>query len=186
LLPARIVPNKGHLDLLQIIKNLKEHDINCLTVFAGKLYDMEYKSSLDTFIRMNNLMDNCIFTGELSQEALRQWYRDSTLTVLPTTHDEGLPRVIIESQSMKVPPVCYNAGGISEAILQNETGYFVKKGDFANLKNHIVELISNTTKRENMGTSGRNFVVNNFSLTAQAIRHEQLYLQLISDIRGAV
>jgi glycosyltransferase involved in cell wall biosynthesis len=186
LLPARIVPNKGHHDLLHIIKYLKERNINCLAVFVGKQYDVDYKTSLDTFIRMNNLTENTIFTGELSQEALRQWYRDSTLTILPTTHDEGLPRVIIESQSMKVPPVCYNAGGISEAIIQNETGYYVKKGDFARLKNHITELLSSTHKREQMGVSGRNFIINNFSLTAQAIRHEQLYLQLMSDIGGMV
>lgn len=185
-LPARVVPNKGHQDLLIITNHLKAQGIDCRTIFAGKIYDIDYKARLDQYIERYNLSGNVLFTGQLSQEALRQWYRDSALLVLPTSHDEGLPRVVIEAQSMKTPPVCYDAGGTSEAIRQNITGYFVRKNDLGNLHKHIIKLLSDDTKRQKMGASGRDFVVEKFSLEALAMRHEQLYRELISRFGSSV
>jgi glycosyltransferase involved in cell wall biosynthesis len=180
LLPARIVPSKGQLALLVIVNRIKKLGIECHAVFTGKVYDIDYKTRLDEYIKKHNLNGNVLFTGQLSQESLRQWYRDSTLLVLPTTHDEGLPRVVIEAQSMKTTPICYNAGGTSEALVKDTTGYITRKNDLCRMQNYIIELLSDTTKRNNMGAAGRAFVVERFSLTAMAQRHEQLYQQLIS------
>jgi len=172
------------MDLLAVTEHLKNKGIECLSVFAGKIYDNEYKSNLDRHIVRQNLSENILFTGHLSQEELRQWYRDSTLLVFPTSHDEGLPRVVIEAQSMRVPPVCYNTGGTSEAIEEQITGFTVNKKDIDNLQKHIIELVSNNKKRESMGASGRAFVIRKFSLTALARRHERLYMELISGFRS--
>jgi glycosyltransferase involved in cell wall biosynthesis len=179
-LPARIVHNKGQHVLLAIVNQMRTLGIECTAVFAGKVYEIDYKARLDKYIEKHNLGENVLFTGLLSQESLRQWYRDSTLLVLPTTHDEGLPRVVIEAQSMKIPPVCFDAGGTSEALQSDTTGYITRKNDISKMQKYIIELLSDTKKRDNMGTSGRAFVVKKFSLTAMARRHEQLYQQLIS------
>ncbi len=179
LLPARVVKSKGHIDLLKILCNLKKHGLNCSVVFAGRYDSSEYKSLLDSFIKKNHLESNVLFTGALSPLLMRQWYAKSTLMVLPTYHDEGLPRVVLESQAMGLPPVCYDSGGVSESILQGQTGYYLKKGDLGGMQKCIVKLLTDDKKRLFMSKNGRKFVLNSFSLYSLACRHELTYFRLI-------
>jgi len=179
ILPARIVKSKGHMDLLKILYRLKKHGLNCSLVFAGRHESSELKSQLDGFIQRHHLENDVLFTGTLSPESLRLWYAKSTLMVLPTYHDEGLPRVVLESQAMGLPPVCYDSGGIPESILQGQTGYYLKKGDLAGMQKCITQLLTDDKKRLFMGKNGRKFILNSFSLHSLACRHELTYFRLI-------
>lgn len=179
LLPARIVKNKGHMDFLKILCYLRNNGFECSATFAGRNDSPEYKAQLDQFIREHHLSDHVFFTGTLSPDLMRNLYAKSTLMVLPTYHDEGLPRVILESQSMELPPVCYDSGGVPESIIQDQTGYYVKKGDISNMQKKILNLLTNKSKRLQMGKNGRKFIINNFSLISLAERHELTYFRLI-------
>lgn len=179
LLPARVVRNKGHLDLLKILHHLKNHGLSCSLVFAGRYDSSEFKTQLDNYIHQHHLENDVLFTGIISPESLRLWYAKSTLMILPTYHDEGLPRVILESQAMGLPPVCYDSGGVSESILQGQTGYYLKKGDLTGMRKCIAELLKDDRKRLRMSTNGRKFILNSFSLYSLASRHELTYFRLI-------
>lgn len=179
LLPARVVKNKGHLDLLKILRYLRNHGLYCSAVFAGRYDSPAFKSQLENFIHENNLDNDVIFTGTLSPESMRQIYSQSTLMVLPTYHDEGLPRVVLESQAMQIPPVCYDSGGVPESILDGQTGFYFKKGNLSGMCRKISELLKDSSQRIKMGAEGRKFIVKNFSLSSLAERHELTYFKLI-------
>ena len=68
LLPARVVKNKGHIDLLKILYHLKKHGLNCSLVFAGRYDSSEFKTQLDNFIQKHHLESDVLFTGILSPE----------------------------------------------------------------------------------------------------------------------
>lgn len=182
LLPARVVKNKGHIDLLKILYHLKKHGLNCSLVFAGRYDSSEFKTQLDNFIQKHHLESDVLFTGILSPESLRLWYAKSTLMVLPTYHDEGLPRVVLESQAMGLPPVCYDSGGVAESILQGQTGYYLKKGDRGGMQKCIARLLTDDKKRSFLSKNGRKFILNSFSLNSLACRHELTYFRLIHSI----
>ncbi len=59
------------------------------------------------------------------------------MTVLPSLYKEGLPNVLLESMSMGVPVVSSNIGGVSEIVIDGETGYMVEPGDKSALANAI-------------------------------------------------
>ena len=179
LLPARVIKSKGHIDLLKTALELRRDHLECILVFAGKISSADYKQELDSFIAQNDFQNNVIFTGMINQSALREWYRKSKLVVLPTYHQEGLPRVLLEAQAMMVPPLSYNRGGVSEAIVQNETGFFFKCGDRRSMLKKISSLLSDEQRRVQIGKNGRNFIRSNFSLPLLAQRHESLYFQII-------
>ena len=179
LLPARVVREKGHMDLLEVVKNLKTSGLECCAIFAGRIDMPDFKRELDAYIDTHKLVENCIFTGTLDPEALRSMYAGSTLVVLPT-YFEGLGRVLIEAQAMKVPPVAYRSGGVPDAVRENESGLLVKRGDKWALYRAIVELLKDDQKRKEFGSNGRDFAVKQFSLTALASRHEHTYSHLIS------
>ena len=183
LLPARIVREKGHLDLLKVVLALREERLHCSVVFAGRIDYPDFKSELDTFINKNSLKEDVTFTGVIEPSVLRGLYKSSSVVVLPTYH-EGMPRVVIEAQSMKTPPVVYNSGGAIEALIPGQTGLLAKRGNVKDLKEKIAELLKNETKRFDMGSKGREYVKKKFSLTAMAKRHENCYSMLIDNNKG--
>ena len=46
--------------------------------------------------------------------------------VLPSLYKEGLPNVLLEAMSMSVPVVASQLAGVSEVVLEGETGYTVE------------------------------------------------------------
>lgn len=178
LLPARVVPGKGHRDLIDAARILKRKDFHFKILFAGRISDVEFKQEIQKLLREYELSDRVNFVGELTQEDLRGWYAASKVVVLPS-EDEGLGRVLLEAQSMGVPVIAYDVGGVSEAVLDGITGYLVRKGNIDNLASRIYELLKDDQMRESMGKAGRSFVEKNFSHAVLAKRHEEWYLNAL-------
>ena len=178
LLPARIVKSKGHSDLLKILIELRSQGLPCSAVFAGQEGSSDFKKKLQKFIHTYDLHQSVHFTDSVDPVTLRNWYAASSLVVLPT-YQEGLPRVVLEAQAMEKPPLAYNAGGVPEAIIQNETGFYFRKGDRDSLRKKIAELLMNSGKRIQIGKKGRQFILQKFSLSVLAGRHERVYSQII-------
>jgi len=68
---------------------------------------------------------------------------------------------------------CYNTGGIPEALIDGTTGLLVPLGDSVRLAAAIKSLLQSPIKRLSMGTEGRRFVSEHFSISALISRHEQ-------------
>jgi glycosyltransferase involved in cell wall biosynthesis len=81
-----------------------------------------------------------------------------------------------------LPVVATRVGGASEAVIDGETGYLVRKGDAQEMANRLIDLLSNPVKCRAMGLAGRRRVVEHFSLQAQVVAHQNLYERLA---RGA-
>jgi glycosyltransferase involved in cell wall biosynthesis/peptidoglycan/xylan/chitin deacetylase (PgdA/CDA1 family) len=179
ILPARILRTKGQVDLLKACLRLRNEGIKTKVVFAGLTYSLKYESELKKFMKENGLTEDVLFVGQLSREALRDWYGVASILSFPTYHYEGLPRILMETQAMEVPPVSYIIGGTPEALLDGKTGFLVPKGDLGELTRRIRELLLDECKRKRMGEEGRKFVEKNFSFEALARRHEDFYLQAL-------
>lgn len=72
------------------------------------------------------------------------------------------PLTLLEAQLMRKPVIATNIGGVSELMVDEISGYLVKKGDSDDLEKKIKLLIHNEKSIE-MGNAGRKFVVENFS-----------------------
>ncbi|NLP00983.1 MAG: glycosyltransferase family 4 protein [Fibrobacter sp.] len=178
LLPARIWPMKGHLDLLQTAHMLRSKGITCFLVFAGRCDSDSFREELYTWIKKKGMKDQVMFTGLVNHDSLRQYYRSSTLVVLPT-YQEGFGRVVVEAQSMGVPPVAYDVGGLKQSLIKGKTGILVKKGDRRALCEAIEGLLKDEKRRKEMGREGRNFVERVYSLRSLVERHERVYEMII-------
>ncbi|MBU1044608.1 MAG: glycosyltransferase family 4 protein [Candidatus Omnitrophica bacterium] len=174
-LPGRIDPNKGHLDLVEIAYDLHIEGIDVKVVFAGRADNLDFCEEIKSLAKKYGIADNVIFAGELTQKELRDYYFSSDVVVLPS-QSEGIPRVLLEAQAMEVPVIAYDVGGVSDAIGSGKTGYIVpvnNKGLFARSLKRVLQ--DNDLSTE-MGKAGKDFVENNFSLSALASRHEKFYI----------
>jgi len=63
------------------------------------------------------------FLGRLPDEALREWYRRATITLLPGEEDFGI--VPLEAQACGRPVVALGRGGARETVVDGDTGVLV-------------------------------------------------------------
>ena len=112
---------------------------------------------------------------------MTRFYFSTKLKTLP----EGLGRVLLEAQAMKKVVVAYDVGGVPEAMIQEQRGHLVRRGNSRGLAMHIKGLLKNEDMRRGMGERCRQHVVERFSLDALAARHEALYAEAADFSRSA-
>ncbi len=181
--PARILKVKGQHDVIKAYAALRSEGLRAKIVFAGRTDSAEYEEELRGLVSKNGLTEHVSFAGQLTQEQVRDWFGVSAVMAFPTYHQEGLGRILIEAQAMKVPVVAYRIGGIPEGIVHGKTGFLVRKGDLKTLTDRLRELLTVEEKRKTIGEEGRMFVQKTFSLEAFADRHEQYYSMILSHAR---
>ncbi len=89
------------------------------------------------------------------------------MTVLPSLYKEGLPNVLLELMAMGVPVVSSNIGGVSEIILDGETGYMVEPGDKSALANAIIKIWENQETYRAMKRKARKLIESQFDKVTQ-------------------
>lgn len=89
------------------------------------------------------------------------------MTVLPSLYKEGLPNVLLESMSMGVPVVSSNIGGVSEIVIEGETGYTVEPGNKSALVKAIEKIWTNQNAYQQMKVNARKLIVSQFDKATQ-------------------
>jgi phosphatidylinositol alpha-1,6-mannosyltransferase len=72
---------------------------------------------------------------------------------------EGLGIVYLEASACGIPVVAGNSGGAPDAVLEGVTGLCVDGTDVDQVAGAIIELCGDAKKASNMGSAGRNWVV---------------------------
>jgi glycosyltransferase involved in cell wall biosynthesis len=179
LLPARVVREKGHLDLIRAGGMLQRQGVRCAFVLAGRLDASDFVDQLRREIEREQLTSQVLFLGNQTVDELRDWYAASTVVAFPTYHPEGLGRVIVEAQAMETPVVAYATGGVPDGIETGRTGYLLEQGDIAGMAARIREIVESPSLRTSLANAGRQWAERQFSVAALAERHERFYMQVI-------
>lgn len=89
------------------------------------------------------------------------------ITVLPSLYKEGLPNVLLESMAMGVPVISSNIGGVTEIVIEGETGYVVEPGDKTALAEAIYMIWTDQEKFHEMKKRVRTFITEKFDKVTQ-------------------
>lgn len=93
---------------------------------------------------------------------------------------EGLPVAVLEAAAAGLPVVVTNGPGTREAMLPGETGILVPVGNSAALAEAMASVMNMPgEQRRAMGTRGRKFVEEQFSLDTVVDRWERFYTELL-------
>lgn len=174
--PGRITPEKGQMDVVKVASLLARRGFPTTVVFAGRIESPDFEAQLREAAKHENLSDRIVFLGQISLEQYRNWFGAAHVTLMPTYHHEGMPRTLIDSQAMKVPPIVYDIGGTKEGLKDRETGFLIELGNINAVAQATEVLLRDSARHARMADAGRTFVENQFSLQAFASRHEDFYL----------
>ena len=166
---GRLEPWKGvqlFFDIAKIVQRQRE-DVTFTIVGGGSLGDYVKSAS----------KERIKFLGRLPHREIAGVLRDSTLLVIPS-FIEGLPTVCLEALASGVPVVASNVGGISEVVMNGETGQLFPPGDARQCSDHILRLIEDEETRTRMGRNGRRLVENEYSWDTVTDKVERMYANL--------
>jgi glycosyltransferase involved in cell wall biosynthesis len=113
--------------------------------------DGQYRAALESLAREKGLETRIRFLGQLTAgDAIREQLNYADLFVLPS-HQEGLPRAMVEAMARGLPCIGSSVGGIPELLPSED---LVPPGDVAALANKIREVATDPERMARM--SARN------------------------------
>lgn len=171
---GRLCSIKGILPLMEEIYKHKERFQNMKFLIVGS---GDQEARIKAFIKENKLDNLFILTG--FQKDVMIFYRLMDIFILPSRY-EGLPMVLLEAMSEKVPVISMNVGGIEE-ILESQRGILVNKGDYKEFANSIYKLYGDEEERKSMGQRGYEYIKDNYGIKKYAATIERKYGEI--DIR---
>ena len=133
---GRHVPRKRFDLVLKAINKLKaiHLELNIKYFLIGKGPQTPYLKKLTMDLGLKNEVE---FVGLCKNEKKNEFYKLSDVFVMPVhtdkTHIEGFGIVFLEANYYKLPVIGTSTGGVSEAIIDGETGKFVKIDDIDDL-----------------------------------------------------
>lgn len=153
---GRISRDKGIEDLLNAFLTIERSNFKLLLVGP---YEMELDGVSEQSEKIM-LYHPRIFRFDFTNEP-EKYFSACDLFCLPS-YREGFGTVILEAAAMKRPTVGTNIYGISDAIVDGETGLLCKVKSPDDLKNKIEYFINNRDKLELMGEAAYKRVVDKF------------------------
>jgi len=145
---GRLVSAKGMHSLIKAFAGLK---MKARLVIIGDGPELKKLKALG---ELSGLNEGETFLGWLDNEACRKWINRSRVVVVPSIWPEPFGIVGIEAMASGKPVVAFDSGGISEWLVQGQTGYLVPTGDIAALKEKIRVLLRDPELANEMGKNG--------------------------------
>lgn len=158
---------KGHVELINVVRKLKDENLDVQLYFAGKDYNNGV-FKLQELAKNLNVYENVHFLGYINRYELENLLNDADIFVLPTKA-EGLPRVIIEAMAKGLPCLTTDVSGNSELI---EKCYLFDYNDIDYLKYLIKQFIDNKVLYEKASYDNYN----------KSLQYEALLLEKKRDI----
>jgi glycosyltransferase involved in cell wall biosynthesis len=177
---GRFAPVKNHALFFESLRKLNKSDTNWRAFIIG---DGSAKQEM-----MNSLVDLGCTENETEKARIvfTSWIKniDEALAgldvVVLTSKNEGTPVSLIEAQASGKPVVTTDAGGVSDCILENESGYIVTDTPEA-IAEKLEELILNPAQCVQMGKKGIDFVQKRFHYTRLVKDVQSLYRKLLNE-----
>lgn len=177
---GRLISLKGPNLFINICKELADrYKMNFKAVMIG---EGELKQQLELQIESLKLTSIIELAGAKTQNQIRQYMHRANLFVLPGITDNGRAEaqglVIQEAQSMQLPVLVSDAGGMQEGMQDGITGFVIKEGDIKGFADKIIFLVQDQQLRRRMGEKGSIYVESFFDTRLLTEKLIKLYKRL--------
>ncbi|MEG1410478.1 MAG: glycosyltransferase family 4 protein [Romboutsia sp.] len=170
---GRLIELKGLIPFIKEFSNYKEEFKDSVILLVGS---GEKESEIKDLIKSLKLEEYFILTG--NQENVYEIYPIIDVFILPSLY-EGLPMVILEAMSFKIPIVSMNVGSIKELVKDEKSGYLIEKENYKSFVNRLIELKNNKEHIKLYGEHGFNIIKNNYDISGYVSKLEKIYNDVI-------
>lgn len=172
---AQFIPRKGHRFLLEAMAQLKPRYPNLrLLLFGQGPLEAELRA-LATNLGLGGAVQFAGFEPDLDN-----FLGCADLLVHPAL-TEGLGVAALKAAAAAVPVVAFNAGGLREAVVHEQTGLLLPPGETDALASGITALLDDAPRRRQLGAAGQARMQKEFTVAAMVDAHLALYGNLLND-----
>jgi len=139
--------------------------------------DGPLRKQLEGRAKLLGLEGKVIFTGLVKPDEVPR-YVGIMDCVAHLSAREALSRALPQALAAGKPVISYDFDGADEVCLNGETGFLVRTGDIASVTHHLLQLAREPVLREELGSKGRSFVKERFSVEDMVDKLYDLYLHL--------
>jgi colanic acid/amylovoran biosynthesis glycosyltransferase len=147
-----------------------EPDTELVMAGSGELLEM-----CKTLATAWGISDRVSFPGAVAHAETAELFAHACCfvqhSVTPSYGDaEGTPVAILEAGAAGLPVVATRHAGISDVVIDGETGYLTAEHDVNGMAAAMVELLGNPSRCRSMGNAARQHVRSNFSIEEHVSR----------------
>ena len=170
---ARLAPVKDQSSLLEACDILKQKGIIFILLIVG---DGQLRQQLEAQVTASGLNDTVVFTGMRNDiPALMNAMDIFALSSL----SEGISLTLLEAMACELPIVATAVGGNPEVVIDGVTGFLVPPGSPGLMSDKFEYILNSHGLGARLGKSGRNRVLDHFSLRTCADKYIDLYTTLM-------
>ena len=156
---GRLEERKGIDFLIRAIPIVKDR-LNDIQLFIGG--DGVLRSSLENFIKKNNLESNVHLLGTVDDSALNEWYNKVSVVIIPSVF-EGFGLTAVEAMACGTSVIASNADGLRDVIEDGINGFWVPYNDVSALSARILDLLENGSWLSKLSKNGKKKVATVFN-----------------------
>lgn len=148
---GRLIAEKG---VNVLLKSARKWNKNVALVIAGV-------GPLESVVKKEEDGEKIIYAGTVSQSNLASYYSAADVLIVPSIHEEGFGRVLLEALSCSTPVIAAKIGGIVEAV-NEKVGYLIDISP-ENIKKAVEYCYNHKAELENKSREARLFAKKQYS-----------------------
>ena len=150
---------KPHM-IIEAIQRINDKSYHLSIV--GPAPNEKYFKELKELIDKSDLQNQVSLIGPVDRESVKDYYSTSNLMILPSI-SEGLARVIFESQVAMCPVLVTDAPGMSDIVIDGQTGYVFESNNLDSLSLKIEYIKNNYDEASLVAKNAKGFILSNYS-----------------------
>ena len=150
---------KPHM-IIEAIQRINDKSYHLSIV--GPAPNEKYFKELKDLIDKSDLQNQVSLIGPVDRESVKDYYSSSNLMILPSI-SEGLARVIFESQVAMCPVLVTDAPGMSDIVIDGQTGYVFESNNLDSLSLKIEYINNNYDEASLVAKNAKGFILSNYS-----------------------
>ena len=171
---GRLVPLKGHADLLAAARDLIKVQPNSRLLLVG---DGSLRRELEGMVQSYGLGKNVIFTGLVHPSEVPA-YVGIMDCLAHLSYREAVSRALPQALAAGKPVIAYDFDGAEEVCIPDETGFLVRTGDISSVTKHLSILAADPALRRRLGSHGQDLIAKEFRVEDMIEKIYGLYLRL--------
>lgn len=168
---GRLSAEKGVPILFESIAQLHQQGYELTLTLLG---DGPDRAFLENLAREMNIQHCVNFKGFVDQTTIATTLKASDIFVLPS-FAEGIPVALMEAMAIGLPVITTYVGGITELVIDQQTGLVVYPSDVNGLANAIAKYLDNPALCQEIAQRARAMVEQEFNIEDQVDKLADLF-----------
>ncbi|MEZ4868712.1 MAG: glycosyltransferase family 4 protein [Caldilineaceae bacterium] len=164
--------------LARLVHDYNFHNLELVIVGGG---EQDYITFLEYLIRRHRLEGYVTFLGPQPKAVMPGIYQRTDVFLFTSVWQEPFGQVIVEAMAAGVPVVGSLVGGVSEILVENETGLTFPPDDAERLAAQVARLVRSPELREQLGRAGQIIAVERFDIHRMGEEIEAYLLKVVQE-----